>query len=268
VSFAAPLHPDAVIEQLAANPSAAGLFVDFDGTLAPIVEEPSAAAMPRDLGPVLAVLADRLALVAVVSGRPAAFLAQQVGVSGVRLLGLYGLQEWVDGDARPRPEAETWQGTVDLAKDSLAAAMVGTPGVLLEDKGLAVAVHWRNARNRKRAGELVELAALAVAEQTGLAREPGKFVEELRPPIDWDKGASVRSLTAELGLATVVYAGDDRGDLAAFEVVREMGGFALAVDAGAETHPDVLAGADAVLDGTEAFAAWLRRLAERLGSAA
>lgn len=258
------LDADDLIELLAGEPGSAGLFVDFDGTLAPIVDEPSSAALPPDLAPVLAALARRLGLLAVVSGRPAAFLAQQLDVAGVRLLGLYGLQEWVAGTARPRPEAETWQGVVDLAKDSLAAALVGTSGVLLEDKGLAVAVHWRNARDRERAGELVQLAARAVAEQTGLVREPGKLVEELRPPIAWDKGASVRALAAELDLRRVVYAGDDRGDLSAFAAARALGGVALAVDAGSETHPDVLAAADVVVTGTDAFAAWLGRLATRL----
>lgn len=247
-----------------ADPSRAGLFLDFDGTLAPIVANPADSAMTPDLAPVLSDLAERLGLLAVVSGRPAAFLAARAGVRGVRLLGLYGLQEYVDGTVRARPEAAAWEAAVDDARDLLAARLAGLRGVTLEDKGLAVAVHWRNAADRGSAGRAVERLVRDVAAATGLAREPGKLVEELRPPVAWDKGAGVSALTRELGLETVAYVGDDRGDLAAFAAVRRLGGLAVAVDAGDETPAEVLEAADLLLHGTEGVAVWLTDLRDAL----
>jgi len=245
----------------------AGLLLDFDGVLAPIVDDPASSAMPEELAAVLARLVRRLGCVAVVSGRPVAFLADRVAVDGVRLLGLYGLQEWADGGPRARPEAAAWHDVVDEVQDRMAAALAGAPGVVLEDKGLSVALHWRNAPDRDRAGRMVSQLVEALSAQTGLAREPGKLVEELRPPVDWDKGASVRALHRELALGEVVYVGDDRGDLAAFAAAHELGGAAIAVDHGEETPPQLRAAADAVIPGPEAVADWLARLADRLEQA-
>ncbi|MDQ3974139.1 MAG: trehalose-phosphatase, partial [Actinomycetota bacterium] len=98
---------------------------------------------------------------------------------------------------------------------------------------------------------------------TGLASEPGKLVAELRPPVDWDKGAAVRALADELGLRTVAYVGDDRGDLAAFEAVRELDGIAVAVDHGPETPAELADAADVVL-GSDAVGDWLRGLRDAL----
>jgi len=244
-----------------------GLLLDFDGVLAPIVDDPASSAMPEELVGILARLVRRLGCVAVISGRPVALLADRVAVDGVRLLGLYGLQEWSEDGPRARDEAAAWQDTVDGVKDRIAAALTGAPGVLLEDKGLSVALHWRNAPDRDRAGRMVSQLAEVLAAQTGLAREPGKLVEELRPPVNWDKGASVRALHDELALHEVVYVVDDRGDLAAFAAAHEVGGAAIAVDHGDETPPQLRDSADAVLVGTEAVAAWLTALAHRLDRA-
>lgn len=254
----------ALNDRLAARPSEAGLFLDFDGTLAPIVADPATSALPASLGAVLGRLARHLGVVAVVSGRPVAFLADRVAVDGVRLLGLYGLQEWVDGTVRPRPEAIAWASAVDAAKDAMAGGLPGAQGVVLEDKGLSVALHWRNAPDRERAGRLVGLLTRAVAAQTGLHRESGKLVEELRPPVDWDKGAAVRALAADLGLRTVVVVGDDLGDLPAFAAAQELGGAAVAVEAGRETPAELREAADVTVGGTQAIATWLGDLAEIL----
>lgn len=242
-----------------------GLVLDFDGTLAPIVADPETSALPDGVAPVLADLARRLPLVALVSGRPVAFLAERAAIDGVRLLGLYGLEQWEDGQRVVREEAARWQQAVDDARAWLSAAVAEHDGVAVEDKGLAVAVHYRNAPDRERAGRVVAEAVAQAAADTGLGREPGKLVEELRPPVAWDKGAAVRALADELGLDVVVYVGDDLGDLPAFAIARDLGGGAIAVDHGAETPAAVRDAADAVLDGTEAVVDWLVSLRDRLG---
>lgn len=257
-------RPEEAIELLAAAPSRAGLFLDFDGTLAPIVEDPDRARMPRELRPVLADLAGALGALAVVSGRPAAFLAAQVDVDGVELLGLYGTQRWRNGRADADRAAESWLERVQEARDRLEDALRGAEGVWVEDKGLAVAVHWRNAPDRDAAEHEVVLLVAALAVDSGLRVESGKFVRELRPDVEWDKGRAVEALADERGLSPVVFVGDDLGDLPAFAAARERGGFAIAVSGDGETPVELLAAADAVLPGPPALRLWLEVLRERL----
>jgi trehalose 6-phosphate phosphatase len=236
------------------------------GGLEPLVDDPAAARLPDDLGAVLGGLAERLALVAVISGRPVSFIAGQLTHPRLRLVGLYGLEEWTGGEVRTDEEAAGWHDAVTAARDRLRQALEGEAGVEVEDKGLSVAVHWRNAADRSRAARLIRQLVAAVADDSGLDATPGKFVEELRPPASRDKGVVARGLLDGAALRAVAYVGDDRGDLPAFAVTRDLGGWALAVEHGEETPPEVLGAADAVLDGAEGVAGWLRALLERVSS--
>ena len=97
--------------------------------------------------------------------------------------------------------------------------------------------------------------------ETGLRLEPGKLVEELRPPINVDKGSAISALLAAHGdLTAFAYAGDDLGDIPALTAAREAGGYALVIDHGEETDPRLLDLADETFAGTEAFADWLGKL--------
>lgn len=253
-----------VIRRLAGDAAGAGLCLDFDGTLSAIVDDPRGSRLAEGVADVLDDLTGRLGTVAVISGRPAGFLAERVPVPGARLLGLYGLQEWTDGGARPRPEAAEWEDAIAVARDDLREALRGFDGVYIEDKDLSVAVHWRNAADREAAEREVDLVVGALAAETGLKQQAGKLVTELRPPVEWDKGACVHALVTELDLDTVVYLGDDLGDLDAFEATHAHGGSAVAVDHGEETPAQLLDAADAVLPGTEAVVTWLVRLRDEL----
>lgn len=258
------MTPQELTARLAADAATAGLVLDFDGTLAPIVADPATSALPDGVGDVIARVARALAVVAIVSGRPASFLGDRAAIPGAKLLGLYGTEEWRDGRPVARPEALSWQPALDEARDRLALALAGHPGVVLEDKGLAVALHWRTADDRDAAGRFVAALVDEVAADTGLAQEPGKFVAELRPPLDWDKGSAVRTLVEEHGLTTVVYAGDDRGDLPAFAAARAAGGHVVVVEHGDETPPEVREAADVLLDGADGVARWLADVAAAL----
>lgn len=254
-----------VADHLAADPARAGLFCDFDGTLVPIVADPDASRLPDVARELLADLATQLRVVALVSGRPAAFLGARAGVPGVRLLGLYGLEEWRDGSTTVRPEAEAWTGAVRRVAERLPALVGALEGVRVEDKGLSVAVHWRNAADRERAEAMIAPVVERLARESGLHREPGKLVEELRPPVDWDKGRAVRAVAAEAGLTRLAYVGDDRGDLQAFDAVGALGGIRVAVDHGEETPPVLLAAADGSVRGPEGVLALLDAVRGRLG---
>ena len=257
------MSPDTAAEYLLADPARTALCCDFDGTLAPIVDDPGDAVLPAPVGAALARLAGALGAVAVVSGRPAAFLAERVAVPGVWLLGLYGLEEARDaGGVQPHPDVAAWEPAVARARRWLARDLAGVDGVRLEDKGRSVAVHWRHAPDRDAAGRRVGALVAEVAAATGLEPAPGKLVAELRPPVPVDKGAALARVAR--GYARVAYAGDDLGDLPALTEARRRGGLAIGVDHGAETPPALREACDVVFDGVGALGGWLEELAQAL----
>lgn len=252
---------------IAADPATAGLVLDFDGVLSPIVEDPTASVMPDGVASTLSRLARRLGLVAVISGRPLEFLAERVRNPGIPLLGSYGIEQIrADGRRWMDPHAEEWLETVREASRTLAERLAASPGIRIERKPVSVAVHWRQAPDHDVAADLVRRVAREVAADTGLRLEPGKLVEELRPPIDVDKGSAVVALLAAEKPKTIAYAGDDLGDIPALEAVRAAGGYALVVDNGPETDARLLELADQTYAGTEAFAGWLAELADVIGA--
>jgi trehalose 6-phosphate phosphatase len=242
------------------------LVLDFDGVLSPIVEDPTTSAMPTHVAATLGRLAGRLGLLAVMSGRPVDFLADRVQVAGVPLLGSYGIERLVNGVREVDQDAEKWMGTVREASHALRDQLASAPGVRIEEKSISVAVHWRQAPDQAAAADEVRRVTTQVAADSGLRLEPGKLVEELRPPVDVDKGSAISSLLDAQQLATAAYAGDDLGDIPALRAVQSAGGYALVVNHGAETDPRLLELADQSFDGTEAFAAWLAELADGIGA--
>ena len=253
----------AALEPLAALPRRSAFLVDFDGSLAPIVDDPSdARALPAAVA-ALARLAPHFARVAVVSGRAVSFLTEQLDVDGLVLVGLYGLERVVDGELWRDPRALEYVPAIAAAADDLDARL---PGLLVERKGdLAATVHWR--RSPERADEAIA-AALEVSAAHGLeAPMPGRMAMELRPPIPVDKGSAVAELVA--GLHAAVFAGDDEGDVAAFaELDRlhrsgELGARA-SIGVGSTESPDAILAADVVVDGPDGLAALMNTLADAL----
>ena len=253
------------LEALAADPGRAGLVLDFDGVLSPIAADPTTCVMSDRVARSLARLAGGLGLVAVISGRPVAFLEERVQTPGVPLLGSYGMEQSWDGVRQVAPEAEEWLAPVREAGRVLRERLAGLPGIRVEEKSVSVAVHWRQAPDRDAAAEQVRRAAKRVSDETGLRLEPGKLVEELRPPINVDKGSAISALlSAHRDLTAFAYAGDDLGDIPALRAARDAGGYALVIDHGPETDPRLLELADQTFAGTEAYADWLGELADRV----
>jgi trehalose 6-phosphate phosphatase len=242
------------------------LCLDFDGTLAPIVDDPAMARPLPGTVELLARLASRAAAVALVSGRPAEYLAEHAPAPGVRYLGLYGLQEIRDGRLWVDPRLEEARPAVVAAGEDLRAAdAVRASGAFLEDKRYAVAVHTRRVGDPAGWAAPIDAAARRVADRHGLEVIPGKLVWELRPPVHGDKGDAVRKVAAESGARWVVAAGDDLGDLPAFAAVARLaaqghGGLRVAVRS-AEAPPRLLAEADLVVEGPAGLREFLERLA-------
>ena len=251
-------------ERVAGLAGRTALCLDFDGTLAPIVDDPEAAAPLPGTTELLGRLAGRFAAVALVSGRPAAWLAERAAAPGVRYLGLYGLEEIVAGRVAVAPAAEPVRPAVQAALRELGAhPAVTAAGAYVEDKGLSVGVHLRRVADPGRWAGPVEAAALDTATRHGLRVEPGRLVWELRPTVGFDKGDAVRRVVAEARAEAVVMAGDDRGDLVAFRAVEELAasgldGLRVAVRS-AESPPELLDLADLTVEGPEGLRALLER---------
>ncbi|MCE4263461.1 trehalose-phosphatase [Rhodococcus sp. ACPA4] len=251
-----------VIARLASDPTRSGLVMDFDGVLAPIVDDPAASALLPGAAEVLDALSRHLAMVGLLSGRPVSFLRERVPGENVVLMGSYGVETWVDGEIRVLPAVAQWQPAVAEAEAELRRMIdaAGVPGIHVEGKGLAVAVHWRQARERVAAAAFVEHVVREVAAKTGLRREPGKLVEELRAPVDEDKGTGLQRAIRAAGVDAVAYAGDDRGDLPAFAAVLALGGDALVVG-GVDIAPEVAAVDGVAFSDPEEFLVWMKDLA-------
>ena len=253
---------------LVADAGQALVALDFDGTLSPIVPDPDAARAHPSVPPVLERLAEHGVRVAVVTGRPAALAVeygQLGGVSGLVVLGHYGLERWEGGRVTSPADASG----VAAAREALPGLLAGLgapEGTWVEDKGLAVAVHTRRAPDPAAALDLLRRPLQELAAGTGLVVEPGRLVLELRPP-GADKGAAVRSLVEAGPTSAVVFVGDDLGDLPAFEEVarlRAEGVPGLLVCSGSTEVTEVAERADLVVDGPEGVAALLGALVARL----
>jgi trehalose 6-phosphate phosphatase len=209
------------------------------------------------LGP----LADRYAALALISGRPATYLASHAAAPGVRYLGMYGLEEIVEGRVQVDRRLEAARPAVAAAARELAGDPAVTAcGAHLEDKRYAVAVHTRRVADPDRWADPIDQAAARVAAGHDLEVVPGRMVWELRPRVRGDKGDAVRRVAAESGARRLVVVGDDRGDLPAFAVAAEGGeGLRVAVRS-AEAPAELLAAADLTVDGPEGVREFLEHL--------
>jgi trehalose 6-phosphate phosphatase len=251
-----PLSVTELLAPFRADPGGSAVFSDFDGTLAPIVDDPAEARPLAGVVDVLEALAGRYGIVGVVSGRPAAFLREHLGGRGLFLSGLYGLELVTPaGEIEVVREAAPW---VEVVEESAAAGDATLPaGVSVERKGLTVVVHFR--RNPS-LGPAAGAWAAEQAEATGLVVHPGRMSYELRPPLECDKGSAVAA--AGQG-RNVCFLGDDRGDLSAFDALDRMDAGVVKVGISSEEAPaELLERADVVVDGPEGALTFLRALLE------
>jgi len=268
-------HPWPTVRERVARVVAAGgrllIISDFDGTLARIVPDPTAARiLPlarralRRLARVADGRPDRLQVV-VLSGRAAADVAARVRVGGLRYLGNHGLESgWLGRRDRAERltvalEAGLAQHTTNARAVALAVAdRLGRPAWLyVEDKGPSVAFHFRQAPDGDAARDRI-LAAIDDAETAlgdlGLARLDGRRVVELAPAGAGGKGAAVERLVRDEQPRASIVLGDDVSDAAAFRAVAEArhagrlaGGLSIAIHGASETPPAIAESADLVL---------------------
>lgn len=245
-----------LVAALRAEPRRTAVLLDFDGTLAPIVDDPADATPLPGVPEVLSELAAAYAAVGVVSGRPVSYLQQHLP-AGVTLVGLYGLEEASHGEIVVHSGAEHWRSVID---DIAAAAIAELPAeVGIEHKGLSLTLHVRQHPDLAAA---VAHWSTTVGERTGLHVRRARMSAELHPPVAADKGTIVAGLVA--GLAAACFIGDDVGDIPAFDALD-----AFAADGGVaarfvvestETAPELARRADVLLAGPPAVLTVLQAL--------
>ncbi|MYW03714.1 trehalose-phosphatase [Streptomyces sp. SID3343] len=258
---------------LLAQPQRAVVALDFDGTLAPIVDDPDQARADVRAVRALSRLTPRLDAVVIVTGRPAAVAVEYGrfrGVEGLEhlvVLGHYGLERW---DARTdrvtAPEPPSGVHEVRLALPGLLRSLGAWDGTWTEDKGSALAVHTRRAPDPQGTFDLLRAPLDDLAAQHGLTVEPGRMVLELRPE-GMDKGRALTGFLKERQAASVLFAGDDLGDLAAFGAVEELRGRGVAgitVCSGSAEVDALAKRADLVVPGPAGVADLLAGLADHL----
>ena len=157
---------------LVAQPRASALLFDVDGTLAPIAPHPDLAAVPEARLAALARLRDRYAAVGCVSGRPLSALRRLVPVDGLLLAGNHGLELDLGRGPERAPGADAWEARMAAVAARLEGP-VREAGGWVEDKGLTLTLHWREAPEPHEAGRTLGALAAAEAEASGV---------ELRPP--------------------------------------------------------------------------------------
>lgn len=271
---------DSSYDALVASAAHLVIGLDFDGTLAPIVDDPTQAHIHPDAPDLLVRLADLVGAVAVVTGRPARQVlalggldevGDEIGSHGRRLhvWGQYGHERWTSVERRvlsPQPPRglATVMGELQrvLARHDAADAFV-------EEKGLAVAVHTRRCADPAAAFDRLLPVLTEVAHDHGLEVEPGRLVIEIRAA-SMDKGRAVERLVEEVGGRGLLFAGDDLGDVEAFRAglrMREAGLPVLLVCSGSGEQQALAEMADLVVDGPDGVIALLGRLADDIEAA-
>jgi trehalose 6-phosphate phosphatase len=241
------------------------LFFDFDGTLAPVMEDPTAVRPAPKVISAIDALTEVVQRVAIVSARPVEFLRDHFGdLHDVDLYGLYGL-EHSHGSGAIVTEAAALPWIPTIAELTERARAELPDGVLVEHKRLSVALHYRTAQQW---AATVEKWGREQADRVGLRCQAGRMVLELKPPVDRDKGMVIDEAVRDAGCAW--YFGDDVSDIKAFAALRaraasdpDFFGVCVAV-ANPETGDEVAEAADLTIESPEALGDFLTSAVHRL----
>jgi trehalose 6-phosphate phosphatase len=254
------------LQPLLSAPAESGIFLDFDGTLSEIVFVPSDARPLPGVREMLAQLAVRYKLVAVVSGRSARQLLEWLGPD-IEIWGTHGAEKAVAGRIELSEAAAPYEELMRRVFDDARRRMseLALEGTVIEDKTVMVGLHFRAARDREKARRALDDLADDLANTYGLRRAGGRLAYELRPPIELSKSEVVLQRSREDSLTAVAFAGDDRVDLPAFDALdrlRDYGLSTLRIAVRSDEAPsELLERADLIVDGPAGMLDLLGRLA-------
>jgi trehalose 6-phosphate phosphatase len=247
----------------------AGLFLDIDGTLAPLHPDPTSVTISAIVREAISVLADRLSIV-VLSGRSTSDSRRILACNRVTYVGNHGCQWLYGGCETVLPAALEFVPRIhQIAKDAVSR-FAEFPGIYVEDKGPSMSIHYRTVADRLVAASAIDSFISKHPAAAGLHLSAGKMVKEIRPPVDINKGTAVATVVEERGLHAAVMLGDDTTDVDAFRAIARMrdAGRIQGVSVGvlsSETPDEVLETADYALADTEAVERFLVWLAAAIG---
>ena len=245
------------------------VFLDYDGTLTPIVDRPQDAVISDSMRDAVRRLAER-ATVCVVSGRDRPSIDQWMDIDGLVVAGSHGFDIGGHRDGTVRHDAVT--GIEDLLStvtDRLNAEVGSIAGAVIEPKRFSVAVHYRLVTPTQRPSVTAVVDTLLDEYPDQLKVTPGKMVYEIQPKVDWDKGKAVQYLRRALGVEgkefVALYLGDDITDEDAFTALKEsdnaLGIGVIVADLRDPEQADRATAADFVLESTAEVQQFLNALA-------
>ncbi|MDZ7721316.1 MAG: trehalose-phosphatase [candidate division KSB1 bacterium] len=214
---------DQILEQLEENRPA--IFLDYDGTLTPIVDDPEQALLPDQVKQQIERLAEHWTVV-ILSGRDLQDVVNMVGIDNLIYAGSHGFDiQGPDGSYHIEPGKE-YLPVLEQAEKHLEKKLEKLNGVRLERKRYAIALHYRGAE-QDAVSELEKQVDAAVETFSGLRKTAGKKIFELRPNIDWDKGRALLYLLDALSMdescTMPLYIGDDETDEDGFRALSDRG---------------------------------------------
>ncbi|HDL10253.1 MAG TPA: trehalose-phosphatase [Candidatus Omnitrophica bacterium] len=202
------------------------LFLDYDGTLTPIVERPELAVLSSEMYDLLTALSKKF-LVAIVSGRSREDVEKLVELDGIFYAGSHGFDIKGPGFSKTQEEAEDIIPVINKITQELKQELGEIPGLLLEEKRFSIAVHYRLVDEGKYLSKIERVVTHKIQDNPQLRLMHGKKVFELLPKIDWNKGKAIRwimqALEIDWGEYSVIYIGDDVTDEDAFRTIRTRG---------------------------------------------
>jgi trehalose-phosphatase len=247
------------IQEIGRRGDRLAVFLDYDGTLTPIVSHPEDASLSDSMRQTLRSLAARVP-VAILSGRDLDDVRGRVLVDGIVYAGSHGFDIAGAGGLR-RELGQAYLPVLSAAENELREALDDIAGAQLERKYFSVAAHYRNV-NEDDAGRVALAVEAVAARHRELRRLDGKKVYELLPDMDWNKGKAVlwllEALEVERGKALPIYIGDDRTDEDAFRALEKRGVGILVSE-----HPQATT-ASYCLNNPEEVERFLQKITDRL----
>ncbi len=208
------------------------IFLDYDGTLTPIVKTPEQAVLSKEIREILKILSENpYCKIAIISGRSLEDVKNKFNLRNLVYSGNHGLE--IEG---PKIKYITsvssgYRKIINQIKDELSKKIIPFKGAFIEDKGLSIALHFRNV-DQKQASIIKTIfheVIIVYLVKNKIKVKPGKKVLEVRPPLEWDKGKVVLWLLARQKFARIkkeilsVYIGDDTTDEDAFKAIQRIG---------------------------------------------
>ena len=249
-----------------------GLITDVDGTISQTAPTPQQALVSPLCHYYLSTLCNQLAVVAAISGRPAAELKNMVGIDGMVYIGNHGLERWTEGHSEFPKDAQNYSRMVKAAIEELTP-LLSIEGLSIQDKGITATIHYRLCPEPQLAKKKILAALKGSAQARKLRIIQEKMAIDLLPPVKMGKGTATQDLIQEYKLQGGIYMGDDLTDIDAFRAMRtaarnpDFHGFAIGITS-PEMPEELIAEVDFTLNGlsdVERFLKWMSETALKPG---